>query len=61
MYKEVKIPLYEAVRMASLTPAEVIGYNNTKGKIQKNYDADLLLFDDDINIKSVITNGNIVF
>lgn len=60
MYKEVKIPLYEAVRMATLTPAEVIGYNKTKGKIEKGYDADLIIFDDDINIKSIITNGNII-
>ena len=60
MYKTVNIPLYEAVRMASLTPAEVIGYHNTKGKIEKGYDADFVLFDDDINIKTVITNGNII-
>ncbi|MBE6748559.1 MAG: N-acetylglucosamine-6-phosphate deacetylase [Ruminococcaceae bacterium] len=60
MYKEVKIPLYEAVRMASLTPAEVIGYGNKKGKIEKGYDADFVLFDDDINIKTVITNGNLI-
>ena len=60
MYKEVKIPLYEAVRMASLTPAEVIGFGNKKGKIEKGYDADLIIFDDNINIKSVITNGNIL-
>ena len=61
MYKEVKIPLYEAVRMASLTPAEVIDFGNQKGKIEKGYDADLIIFDDDINIKSVITNGNIIY
>lgn len=61
MYKEVKIPLYEAVRMASLTPSEVVGFGKQKGKIKKGYDADLLLFDDDINIKSVITNGNIIY
>lgn len=61
MYKEVKIPLYEAVRMASLTPSEVIGYGNKKGKIEKGYDADLILFDENINIKSVITNGNIIY
>lgn len=60
MYKTVGVPLYEAVRMASLTPAEVIGFDKNKGKIEKGYDADLLLFDDDINIKSVITNGNII-
>ncbi|MBO7178708.1 MAG: N-acetylglucosamine-6-phosphate deacetylase [Clostridia bacterium] len=61
MYKEVKIPLYEAVRMASLTPSEVIGYGHKKGKIEKGYDADLILFDENINIKSVITNGNIIY
>ena len=60
MYKEVKTPLYEAVRMASLTPAEVIGFGNKKGKIEKGYDADLIIFDDNINVKSVITNGNII-
>ena len=60
MYKTVNVPLYEAVRMASLTPAEVIGFNKTKGKIEKDYDADFVLFDDDINIKTVITNGNII-
>ncbi len=60
MYKTVNVPLYEAVRMASLTPAEVIGFSKTKGKIEKGYDADFVLFDDDINIKTVITNGNII-
>ena len=61
MYKTVGAPLYSAVRMASLTPAEVLGFQNQKGKIEKGYDADLILFDDEINIKSVVTNGNKVF
>ena len=57
MYKEIGAPLYSAVKMASYTPARVIGYGNTKGKIAKSYDADFVIFDDDLNIKSVITNG----
>ncbi len=61
MYKCIGIPLYSAVKTATLTPATVCGYGDTKGKIEKNYDADLIMFDDDINIKSVITNGNIIF
>lgn len=60
MYKCIGIPIYSAVKMATLTPSEVCGYGNTKGKIQKGYDADLIMFDDDINIKSVITNGNTI-
>lgn len=55
MYKCIGIPLYSAVKMASLTPATVVGFGNVKGKLQKGYDADLILFDEDINIKKVIT------
>ncbi len=61
MYKCIGTPLYSAVKMATLTPANVCGYANVKGKIQKGYDADLIMFDDDINIKSVITNGNLIY
>lgn len=61
MYKCIGIPLYSAVKMASLTPATVCGYADRKGKIQKGYDADLILFDDEIKIKSVVTNGNMIF
>lgn len=61
MYKEIGVPLYSAVRMATLTPAEVLGVDNRKGKIEKGYDADLVIFDDDLNIKSVTTNGNVIF
>ncbi len=60
MYKCIGIPLYSAIKMATLTPAEVCGYGKVKGKIENGYDADLIMFDDDINIKSVITNGKII-
>lgn len=60
MYKAVGVPLYEAVRMMTLTPAEVIGISNRKGKIQKGFDADIVLFDNAINIKSVMVLGEIV-
>lgn len=56
MYKTVGVPLHSAVKMASLTPATVIGYRHTKGQIKVGYDADLIIFDDDLNIKEVYTN-----
>lgn len=56
MYKEVGIPLYSAVKMASLTPATIVGYENTKGQIKIGCDADLVIFDNDLNIKKVYTN-----
>lgn len=60
MYKEVGVPIYEAVKMASITPARVIGAGNHKGLVQAGYDADLLLFDDDIQIKNVMVMGKFI-
>lgn len=49
------IPLFEAVRAASETPARMLGLN--KGKIEVGYDADLVIFDGDIRIKRVFVGG----
>ena len=43
--------------MMTVTPARVIGVDSYKGKIAKGYDADILLFDDNVSITSVIING----
>ncbi|MCH5189680.1 MAG: N-acetylglucosamine-6-phosphate deacetylase, partial [Oscillospiraceae bacterium] len=48
--KYVGIPLTDAVKMVSSTPAKVIGVDNKKGCIKENFDADLVLFDEDFNI-----------
>lgn len=59
VYKSADVPLYDAVRAASHTPAARIGFGDRKGKIQIGYDADLVVFDEDINIKAVMTSGEL--
>ncbi len=53
-------PLYEVVKMASYTPARLLGIGSRKGTIGLGKDADLLLFDDDIQISMVMVRGDIV-
>lgn len=60
MYKEVGAPIWDAVKMMSATPARVAGVDNKKGYIKEGYDADLLLFDDDINIQKVMVMGKFI-
>ena len=60
VYKNVGLPLYEAVKMASYNPARHCKVENRKGLIKEGYDADLVLFDEDINIKNVIVSGKIL-
>ncbi|MEG1432416.1 N-acetylglucosamine-6-phosphate deacetylase [Eubacterium sp.] len=54
------VPLYEAVKMATLNPARYCGVDDHKGQIALGYDADLVLFDDDLTIHKVIIGGRIL-
>ena len=49
----------DAVKMASETPANMLGIK--KGRIEQGYDADLLIVDNEINLKTVIINGEVFF
>ena len=61
VYKNSNLPLYEIVKMASYNGAKHCKVNDYKGQIKEGYDADLILFDDDINIKRVFILGKEVF
>jgi N-acetylglucosamine-6-phosphate deacetylase len=54
--EHVGIDLSEAINMASLYPAQLIGAAN-KGRIDKGCVADLIVFDDEFNVKAVAFNG----
>lgn len=54
------VPLHEAVKMFTLTPAKVMGISHKKGSIVEGKDADIVVFDEDINILMVIVDGKIL-
>lgn len=54
-------PLEDVVRMASLTPAELMGIGGKTGSIRAGKDADLLVFDEDIHIHHVVVGGRTEF
>ncbi len=57
MVKRAGIPLAEAVAMMTENPAREIRISDRKGSVAPGYDADLVLFDDDIGIRSVWCRG----
>ncbi len=59
MHKLAQIPIADAVRMMTINPAKVISAK-TKGILAQGMDADICIFDDDINIKSVFVSGEII-
>ena len=57
VYEHTDMPLHEVVKMASHNGAKFIGLGSSKGKIALGYDADLLIFDEDITIEHVYIEG----
>ncbi len=58
---QVGLSLVDAVRMSSLTPAKIIGVANRKGSLENGKDADITIFDNNINIKNTIAKGEVIF
>ena len=61
MRDEVGIDLEEALRMASLYPAEAIGMTGRKGRLTHGHDADFAVIDDNVNVVSTWIAGTPVF
>lgn len=59
VYNNSNYDLFEVVKMATYNAAKHCKVENKKGLIKEGYDADLLLFDKDIDIKHVIINGKL--
>ena len=55
------VPLIDAVKMISNTPARILGVSHRKGSLAVGKDADIVLFDSKINIEMTIINGAIVY
>jgi N-acetylglucosamine-6-phosphate deacetylase len=58
--RQLGVPLFEAVRAASLTPARVIGVDRTKGSIAAGKDADLAVFAPDLTPLETLIAGRTV-
>ena len=55
------VSLLDAVRMASTTPARIMGVANKKGTLAPGMDADLVIFDEHITIQTTIIGGKVVY
>ncbi len=55
------VPLTEAVKMITRTPARILGISHKKGSLASGKDADIVIFDDNINIETTIIKGRVVY
>ncbi|HTN19688.1 MAG TPA: N-acetylglucosamine-6-phosphate deacetylase [Pelobium sp.] len=56
-----EIPLQDAIKMITETPASIMNILDQKGTLIKGKDADVVIFDKNINIDTTMINGQIVY
>ena len=61
MIQVADIPLTEAISMMTVNPAKLLNVYHKKGSISVGKDADLIIFDENINIKSTFVNGQLIW
>lgn len=55
------VPLLDAVRMMTSTPARIMNVADRKGSLVEGKEADIVLFDENIKIQTTIINGKVVY
>jgi len=59
MVNVAEVPLTEAVKMITLSPARVMRIDQAKGSITPGKDADIIVFDEDIHVQLTMIRGEI--
>ena len=57
LVEERQVPLETALRLLTTNPAQNMGLQQTKGRIAPGYDADFIVYDDDLAITGVLAKG----
>lgn len=61
MFRMAGCSLAEAVEMASLTPARVMGLDGRKGRVAPGCDADIVVLGPDMHVRATLVGGELVY
>lgn len=61
MVQMADVSLLDSVRMMTVTPARIMGVDHKKGTLVAGKDADIVIFDNDINIQKTIVRGRVIY
>ena len=56
-----EVPLLDAIKMITLTPARILKIDNRKGVLAVGKDADFTIFDENIHVSHTISEGNVIY
>lgn len=59
--KLIGVSFQDAVKMASYVPAKILGIENSKGAIKIGHDADIVLIDENFEVKLTMREGEVIY
>lgn len=59
--KRLELGLPDSVRMATLTPAKIVGVEDRKGRLESGFDADVVIIDDHATVQLTIARGKVLY
>ena len=59
VWRLTSLPLAQVVQSATGTPARIMGVAGRKGSLREGFDADIVIFDNDVNVSQVIVGGKL--
>lgn len=59
--ERVGLNLRDSVRMATLTPATIVGVHDRKGSLEAGKDADIVVIDANVNVQLTMARGQVVY
>lgn len=60
MINMAEVTVADAVKMATKTPARILGLT-TKGQLAEGFDADIVIFDENVNVNRTVIGGKTVY
>ena len=61
MVKLVGLSIQDAIKMATVNPAKVVGVDDRKGSLTRGKDADIVVFDNDVRVFLTMVKGRILY
>ena len=57
MWKKANVPLTDTIKMITENPAKLLKIDDLKGRLLPGKDADIVIFDENVNIQAVFYAG----
>ena len=61
MIRMAEVPIMDVIKMITATPARILDVSDKKGELAPGKDADIVIFDNEINTQMTIINGKIIY